>query len=99
MSRKHGQELKPKAGVSFISQIKRAQYWQNRLAQETQQREFDLAQSVSQLGSQALRDATQFPSANIQSATLESPQAPYGNNPAEAAGLQGGVTPPPPPGR
>lgn len=99
MSRKHGQELRTDVnGPSFKSLVSRQAYWASRLATTVVDSEERLSDNLAVLGHAELKDLTEFEQANISTATLTSPPAPYGNEEPAIAGIsQQGIAPPPPP--
>ena len=98
LDRAFAQKLRTDRPLTYESQTARASYWarQQRLLQEQQAQEMD--QSVAEISQGTLvQSGTQFASANIQSATLQSAVPAVPGNETIAGMTAVGIVPPPPP--
>ena len=97
LERSTAQKLRVDRELSYQSEAARAHYWAARQRDVAKEDALVLEQSVAAISQGSVRQQTQFASANISSATLQSasPTLP------EEAGVAGvgpnGVIPPPPP--
>ena len=98
LDRSWAQKQRTDRKLSPQSETARANYWAN-LQQGRKDEQDQINADLEQIGSAPLADITQFGSANISEATLES-AAPGDPSAPTIAGLgEGGIVPPPAPGR
>lgn len=97
MNRSHAQELRDDRVLTFESQSARASFWARLQRQQQEQETEQMDEEVASISEGSLHSNTQFATANISEATLES-AAPAQPGEATLANLgEGGIAPPPPP--
>jgi hypothetical protein len=103
MERSYAQKQRTdRAALSFGSKVNRASFWAQQAKQLADQNEQQLEDDTAAISQGTLQSETQFASANIEEATLQSappPNQPSIDSTASIAGIDSGtgVAPPPPP--